>query len=145
MLTAAFCVKAKTRYNVSMAVRLAWFGVVAIVVAFAAQTFFGSLLVAAADDDVRAIRVRDQFKNDMHELSGMVMVPSACHDLTVRTKDIDPQTTALVFETWEQPYRECPQELTPKAFRVVVYAPENIIFKAIMDNSWTQLRIEKAL
>jgi len=126
-----------------MLMRILSFFVIAGVVAFATQTFFGSELAAAADESIKAVSIQDHYSDDVHEISGMVMVPSPCHDLTVRTKDVDANTTAIIFETWEQPYRACEQELTPKAFKVVVFAPENIVFKAILDNEWVRLAIVK--
>lgn len=124
-----------------MLARVLWFAVVACALSFAAQSFFGNVLASETDAALRSVTIKDVYTDESHELSGMVMVPSACHDLTVRTKDMDGDTVALIFESWEQPYRNCAQELTPRAFRIVVFAPEQVKFRAILDNDWVAVRL----
>lgn len=126
--------------------RLGWFFIAASLVAFAAQTFFGNALAAATEEDVHTVRAQHTYvREGVHEISGMLLVPSACHDLTVRAKDFDPQTTVLVFETWEQPYRTCAQDPVAKSFTVQVLAPQTITFKAIVDTTWRQLTLVERL
>jgi len=103
--------------------------------AFAAHLFFGSIIFAAEEETANRIVMRDNFHDETHDLSGIVMVPSTCHDLSVRTKDFDANTTFIIFETWEQTYRtDCEKTATPRAITVSVFAPKNIQFKGIFDN-----------
>lgn len=123
------------------AMRTFWFIVIVAVVAFLAYVFFGSALEAIAQEEASVVTVQDQISAGTHELSGQVFVPSECHDLTVRVKDIDAATTALIFETWKQPYRECVQEPVPRVFRAVAFAPIDVVFKGIYDGELVPLEI----
>ncbi len=125
-----------------MFARLVIFFVFASLSAFTAHLFFGSIIFAAAQKDVFNITLRDTFHNETHELSGIVMVPTTCHDLSVRTKDFDAGTTFLLFETWEQPYRiDCVKESTPRAVKVIVFGPKNVVFRAMMDEEIVPISI----
>lgn len=123
-----------------MLARLAWFAVAACLVAFATQTFFSSVVNAQVTDDSRTIRALHSYKNEVHDIQGMAMVPSDCYDLSVRVRDFDAGTTILVFETWEQPYRHCENPVpAAKHFKVAVFAPQTIKFKAMLDHEWAPL------
>lgn len=125
-----------------MMVRLGMFFVFSCLVAFAAHLFFGSIIFAQEAEGDAAIVLRDQYANEVHDLSGMVMVPSDCHDLTVRAKDVDARVTAIVLETWEQPYRiECSKEPTPRAIHAVAFGPATLEFRGLMDGEWVPLKI----
>lgn len=124
-----------------MSARLFLFTISAVLVAFAAHVFFGSTLAVSANEDIETVVMRSTYEDGAHHISGMVMVPSDCHDLNVRTKDLDADTLLLIFETWEQPYRTCTGEShEPRAFRVVAFAPEDVGFRAIFDNEWRPVR-----
>lgn len=123
--------------------RLIWPIVICSVFALSVHLYFGNMFEVSADELARQVAVRDIYYpgEGKHEYMGMVMVPSRCHDLSVRSHDFDPDTTILVFETWEQPYRECPKDLVPQAFEITVFAPENIEIKALLDGSFVPIRI----
>ena len=127
-----------------MSPRVVVFMVFAGLTAFSAHLFFGSAIFAAAEKDVFQIILRDTYREEMHELSGMVLVPSDCHDVSVRTKDFDASMIFIIFETWEQPYRECEKAETPRAVRIIAFAPENITFRGLMDNELVPLTIVRA-
>lgn len=101
--------------------------------AYGANSFFGEVVNASVAQEIQTIRVVDSYENGKHSLSGMVVVPSECVDLTVRVRDIDAKTVALVFETWEQPYRTCTEASTPRAFTASIFAPESTLFRAFLD------------
>ncbi|MBI4068236.1 hypothetical protein HY413_02410 [Candidatus Kaiserbacteria bacterium] len=125
-----------------MLVRLTLFTVTAIAIAYAAHMFFGSIIFAAAEEDASAIVLRDIYKNERHELSGIVMVPSTCHDLTVRAKDIDARSTAIILETWEQPFASaCDKAPTPRAIHVTAFGPEGLDLRGMQDGAWVPLTI----
>lgn len=123
-----------------MTVRLLMFSLTAILIAFGAHIFFGSTIAASAEEDIKEVVFRTTYEDGAHHISGMVAVPSECHDLQVRTTDFDPQTVLLVFETWEQPYRTCEESMVPKAFRVIAFAPEDVAFRAVFDGEWRPIR-----
>lgn len=106
--------------------------------------FFASLVNAEVSDSLKTVRAQHSFKNEVHELQGQVMVPSACHDLRTRVRDFDVDTTVLVFESWEQPYSLCDVKVpTARHFKVAVFAPESIKFKAIVDYELVPLVLVK--
>ena len=125
-----------------MGVRLLWFTIVATSLAYGTHLFFGSIVSASVQNDIRTIHVADAFHDGEHDLSGMVMAPSPCYDLTVRTEDVDAKTIALIFETWQQPYRTCgADDPTPRAFTASVFAPANIDFRAFLDSKPVRLDV----
>lgn len=122
--------------------RLVWFGVLGLVIAFAVQTFFGSVIEADTEVSTKRVSAYGTYRDGQHHIEGMAMVPTSCHTLTVRVRDITPNSSALVFETWEQPYAvDCVDEPTPKRFAISVFAPGAQDFQAILDNNWVSLAL----
>jgi len=130
----------------SSVVRIIWFGIVASMLAIASHFFFGSVFAAGiSGSDVVVLQHSYKASENKHELTGMILVPSTCHDLTVRSRDVDANTVALIFETWEKPYAEdCVEEVEPRAFSVVAFAPKEIDFMAVMDGSWLPISVISA-
>lgn len=129
-----------------MAVRLTFFIVFAALVAGAAHLFFGSIISAAAQEEASTIVLKDAFKNGTHELSGIVMVPSNCHDLTVRTKDVTHTVSAVIFETWEQPFiADCDRTPSPRAVQAILFGPKDLDIRAIYDGEWVPIQLLSSL
>jgi hypothetical protein len=132
-------------YDKNMVSRLIVFAVFASLAAFATHLFFGSVIFAAAEEETQKIVLRDVYSDEMHQLSGMVVVPSECHDLSVRVKDFDANVIFLLFETWEQPYLQtCEKAQTPRAVHVSVFAPDTVLFRGMLDNEPIPLTIVRA-
>ena len=128
-----------------MMLRLGMFAVFSTLVAIVTHLFFGSIIFAAAQQDVFAIVLRDAYKNETHYLSGMVTVPSECDVVSVHAKDMDMRTTAIVFETWEQSYRPlCNKIPTPRAVHVIAFGPERLEFRGMFDGEFAPLTIVPA-
>ena len=109
---------------------------------FTAHLFFGSAIFADAEERVYAITVRDAYKNEVHELSGIIMTESSCHDASVRTQDIDARMTAIIFETWERPFSvDCVKEPTPRFVSANVFANDQIVFKGMLNGEWVPITI----
>lgn len=114
----------------------------AALIAGAAHLFFGSIIFASSTEELQSIVLRDKYEHETHELSGIAMVPSDCHELSVRSRDLDARTIVLVLETWEQPSRsDCSKTSAPRAIRAVVYAPKEVRFRALFDSEWVLLKI----
>jgi hypothetical protein len=122
--------------------RISWFAVFATFLAIASHLFFGSVF-ANTNVGVPEIVIRDTFsdKNKSHDITGRILAPSKCHDLTVRTEDFDADTIVIVVETWEQPYRECSNESVPQSFEISFYAPESIKIRTIVDGEFHPTRV----
>lgn len=106
-----------------LARRLVWFFVVASAISYAIFLMAGNAIHTQALGQSRIVLVRDFLKVGEHHLSGMVMVPSTCKQLSVRTEAVADNIFHLRFSTWEEPNVECVIEDTPRAFRAVVFAP----------------------
>ena len=104
--------------------RIIWFFLVSGAVSY---TFFlvgGSVIERQSLDSARAVLARDSIQVNVHYISGMVMVPSTCAELSVQTQQISIDTYELQFSTWEEPsLAECAKEDTPRSFRAIVFAP----------------------
>ena len=80
--------------------------------------------------------VRDELRAGEHQLSGMVMVPTSCHELSVDTATISRTDYALVFKTWREPSVTCSDDEVPRAFHTVLFAPAaNVNITATLDGS----------
>jgi hypothetical protein len=102
---------------------LVWFFIVSTVVAYAVFLVAGSTIIRQAEADVNTVLVRDALAPGVHHLSGMVMVPRTCAQLTVRTRETETFTYEIAFGTWEEPNIECEEEPVPRRFTTVVFAP----------------------
>lgn len=122
--------------------RLVWFFIVAAALAYAVFLLGGNAIQSEALDQTRIVLVRDHLEVGEHRLSGMVMVPSTCKQLSVRTSEIKPHVIHLAFTTWDEPNITCIEEDTPRAFRAVVFAPSvGVEFTATLDEEPLQLSI----
>lgn len=118
-----------------------------MLLAFCAQTFFASVIAAEAEEDASGVSAQVRYDNGKYYVRGMAMVPSTCHRLSVRPHEIDPSTTAIVFETWEEPYRyhdACKKEITPRSFQLEIFASKETHFKAMVDTKWVTLSLVQA-
>ncbi|PIR82218.1 hypothetical protein COU20_03615 [Candidatus Kaiserbacteria bacterium CG10_big_fil_rev_8_21_14_0_10_59_10] len=116
--------------------RVMWLALIAGALAYAAYLFLGSTILAQAEDSLAHVIVRDTIEDGVHRLSGMVMVPSDCHGISVRVHQSDASEYALSISTWIDPTRVCEPEPTARAFRVVTFAPPvGTAFTATLDGS----------
>ena len=100
-----------------------WFIVVACVVAYCTYLVAGSIVNAQASSEYQPILVRDELGAGVHHLSGMIMVPTPCHELILRTEKLSETAHVLSFRTWEEPSRKCERQEVPRHFRTVLFAP----------------------
>jgi hypothetical protein len=104
--------------------RCVWFFIVASAIAYSVFLVAGSFISAQAIDASHIVQVRDALAPNVHNLSGMVMVPTTCTQLSVRTEQVSPFVYQLVFSTWKEPsVQDCENDEVPRAFRAVLFAP----------------------
>jgi len=133
------------RAMLDLARRLVWFFVVASAIAYAIFLMAGNAIHTQALDQSRIVLIRDFLKVGEHHLSGMVMVPSTCRQLSVRTEEVADNIFHLKFSTWEEPNIDCVEEDTPRAFRAVVFAPSvGIEFISTLDDEPIRIAITPA-
>lgn len=115
--------------------RLIWFGVVAAAFSYAGLLVMGSFVSAQAAQAYEPTLIRDDISAGSHHLSGMIMVPSSCDQLSVRSEQVSDTTYILRFTTWREPSVVCDTEEVPRAFRTVVFAPATgVAFIATLDD-----------
>lgn len=102
---------------------LVWFFVVASAVAYSIFLVAGSFITASAVDATHIVQARDELAPGEHHLSGIVMVPTTCTELSVRTEKISDTVYNLAFSTWQEPSVECKIDDTPRSFRAILFAP----------------------
>lgn len=117
-----------------LARRLAWFAIVASAFSYAALLVLGSIVNAQASGLRDPVVIRDDLGVGIHRLSGMVMVPSRCDQVSLRTEALSTSTYSLAFTTWRDPSVACGGGAVPRAFRQVVFAPSaGVHFLASLD------------
>ncbi|PIR83585.1 hypothetical protein COU18_02790 [Candidatus Kaiserbacteria bacterium CG10_big_fil_rev_8_21_14_0_10_51_14] len=116
--------------------RLVWFACAAIALSYGSYLVAGSVIQARATGSYEPTIVRDVINRDAHHLSGMIMVPSPCDQLTVRTQTLSSTTYMLNFRTWREPSMDCADEITPRAFRTILFAtPTNVKLGATLNGA----------
>jgi hypothetical protein len=114
--------------------QMIWFIIVAGAVAYASFLVAGSLVSAQAAGAASPIMVRDELGPGSHQLSGMIMVPSSCDELSVRAETVSSSTYSLLFQTWQDPAVNCSSDEVPRAFHAVLFAPAaGVDFTATLD------------
>jgi hypothetical protein len=114
---------------------LSWFAIVSVVVAYATSAVLGSIVNAQASGANAPIIIRDELSANEHTLSGMVMVPTPCDELSVQTETLSKTTIALLFTTWHEPSVTCGDDATPRAFQTALFAPAaGVTFTATLDD-----------
>src|SRR6185369_2721836 len=92
--------------------RMSWFIVLAVVISYPAYLVAGNIAHAQASKQNEPVLVRDELGTGVHHLSGMIMVPSSCDQLSVRTESSSKAVYRLIFRTWRDPSVEClPDEM----------------------------------
>ncbi len=103
--------------------RMLWTLVVISMLAYATYLVAGNVAQAQASGENLPILIRDELGAGVHHLSGMIMVPTPCDQMSVRTEEISRDSFMLVFRTWHQPSVDCKNEETPRYFRAILFAP----------------------
>ncbi|MDO8514078.1 MAG: hypothetical protein Q7S50_00880 [bacterium] len=114
--------------------RMVWFVIVAVAISYATYITAGSIVNAQARGAYKPVMIRDVLGPGSHHLSGMIMVPTPCHELTLRTEALSAATYELLFRTWHEPSVDCDEEEIPRPFRAVLFAPSTgVEFIATLD------------
>lgn len=120
---------------------LIWFAVVAAAATFAIFVVLGSEVTAHAQDPGPAV-FHDVISPGAHQLSGIVLVPYACDELTVQPEKIAGAEYELVFTTWKDPSIACPETPTARGFETVLFAPSlGITIIAALDSQAMPVRL----
>ncbi len=130
----------------AIASRMMWFTIVAVVISYATYLVAGSIVHAQESGEHNPVLIRDELGPGVHHLSGMVMVPTPCDELSVRTETLSNSDYLLIFRTWREPSVSCKSDETPRYFRVVLFAPSaGVAFSATLDNAGFPIVVLPAL
>ncbi len=126
--------------------RMIWFFVVASLLAYAAYLLAGKIVHAEASGENLPTIVRDELGKGVHHLSGMIMVPTPCDQLSVRVEPRSNTAFVLVFRTWREPSVDCKMEEAPRYFRAIFFAPSTGVgFSATLDGIGFPITVLPAL
>ena len=113
---------------------MAWFFMAALGVSYGTYTVAGSMALANASGVYDPVIIRDEVGPNSHALSGMIMVPTACDQLSVKTNKLSHGEYELTFTTWHDPSVDCTEDATPRAFHSILFAPSaGVTFTAVLD------------
>lgn len=123
--------------------RMVWFTLVACAVAYAVYLVAGSVVHASSAGTGAPIIIRDELVARSHHLTGMLMVPSSCHQLSVRVETIAETDYRLVFQTWQEPSTDCSASEVPRIFHAELFAPlTGVRFIATLDGASLPIVVE---
>jgi len=117
-------------------IRLIWFALAATGISYGSYAFIDNALGANSNSALGPIQVMDHLGPGVHQLSGMIFVPSNCHDLSVRVENTAPNVYTLEFQTWEEPSIPCKKDPVPRKFGTTAFAPAvGVRFEAELDGT----------
>lgn len=123
---------------------LLWVTIAAILIGYASFLLFGSFIEKEVRKEQHTALAIDRIGVGTHHISGRVTVPTSCHGLSVRTRQMTQTSYRLDFSTWQQPNRECAHEPFSHPFHVVTFAPSvGVEFTATLDGEMLPMRILK--
>ena len=126
--------------------RILWFTVLTVLISYAAYLIVGGIVNAQTSGADATVVIRDELGPNSHQLSGMVMVPSSCDQLSVDTKTLSPTSFELVFSTWQEPSVHCSADETPRFFEKTLFAPAaGITFSATLDGEGLPIAVIPAI
>lgn len=114
--------------------RAGWICIVAISGAYMTYLVAGSFISQETSVMAEPIVVRDAIGKGEHHISGMVMVPSNCDELTLVVERLEESLYQLTFATWTEPAVKCDNQPSPRVFETIVFAPSyGVRFVATLD------------
>ncbi|MFZ2555781.1 MAG: hypothetical protein WAZ27_05260 [Minisyncoccia bacterium] len=109
--------------------------IITILAGYASQLYFGSIVEAETERNRTRVEVHDflDVKAKTHRLSGIIMLPTKCHSLSIKTKELAPGKYHVYFSTFGDVHG-CAQEPHAVPFRTIVNAPlVGVEFTASLD------------
>ena len=125
-----------------MLARLAWIFVLVASVGFASYLFIGSIFALPATP--QHVLAEDVVTQGQHQISGVIMVPTPCHVLSVHVQEVYQYSYRIEFDTWQQPFRDCTRNPVPQFFRTTAFGPSiGSSFSVTLDGSPISLELLK--
>lgn len=91
---------------------------------YASQLYFGSIVEAETERNRTRVEVYDLLdaQQKTHRLSGIIMLPSACHSVSIKSKELAPGKYHVYFSTFGEVHG-CTAEPHPHSFSTTIRAP----------------------
>lgn len=98
--------------------------VITALLSYATYLFFGNIVQAETAKPLMRVEAHDLLDPaaGTHRLSGMVMVPTPCHSIKVKTQELEPGKFHVYFSTFGDEHG-CEADPQPRTFRQTVKAP----------------------
>ncbi|MDR3571368.1 MAG: hypothetical protein P4L81_04170 [Candidatus Pacebacteria bacterium] len=113
--------------------RLVWFAIVATAAFFAIFVVLGNFALLQAQNP-GVLAIHDIVTPGTHSLSGILVLPLSCDELSVATQKVSDTEYLLAFQSWQDPSIDCPKAPAPRAFQAVALAPATgVQFVATLD------------
>jgi hypothetical protein len=123
--------------------RLLWFVVLAAAISYGSYLLAGTAVDAQSSGAYEPVVIRDVLGPGLHNLSGMVMVPTPCDELMVSTQAVSTSSYMLIFKTWREPSVTCASDETPRSFHETLFAPAaGVDFAATLDGAGLPIAVE---
>jgi|GEM_PF-2730045 len=124
--------------------RLTAFAVVASVFSYGVLLVGGNIVEANSTNIIVAPTViRDTPEKGAHILSGTLVLPSPCDELSAHTVEVSTSSFVITLSTWQDPAVTCTQDKVSKWFQTVAFAPQKgISFAAKLDGQDMPMIIE---
>ena len=121
--------------------RMVWFAIVLTAASFAIFSVLGNFAISSAENR-GPVLIRDVVSTDVHTISGMLLLPLSCDELSVQSKPVSSSTYQLIFDTWQDPSIPCPEEPTAREFKTVIFAPQmGITFFATLNGQGFPIQV----
>jgi hypothetical protein len=128
----------------AIGVRLIWLVISSVALSFGSYIVVTDYVLEKESGTTQPVELIDHLRPGVHYISGMVTVPSACDELTVRVVKIDEFNYDLRFQTWEEPAVRCAHDPVPRYFTTVAFAPAaGVHFTAQMDGTPFPIRMKQ--
>ena len=102
--------------------QMLWILIVGFAISYGSYLFFGTISIDGAKSTARIAAI-DVVRAGEHHISGVVLVPSRCHMLSVKAQELSAFSYRLAFRTWQEPSRNCTQGQVAEGFNTIVFAP----------------------
>jgi hypothetical protein len=105
--------------------------------------FGGKIVEANATNIIIPIVIRDTPQKGAHILSGSIVVPSSCNELSAHILEVSTSSFVITLSTWQDPTVTCTHNKVSKWFQTVAFAPKKgVAFAAKLDGSYIPMVIE---
>jgi len=125
-----------------MMARILFALVLVFLISVTAYVFLGAEFAGQAENQIlTSVSLKKTYVNGRYDISGIVSMPTDCHDLSVDTEEVSSKEFELVFKSAEDKSRVCVDEVSARAIHASVIAPRDTVFTASMNGIEIELEL----